>query len=178
LTVDLTVPDLETRIKILEKKLANNGITFPEEVINYLALRITSSTRELEGAMIAILAQASLNHKPVTVDLAKEMVDKYVKSTAKEISVEFIQKIVGEYFNVSLEKIKANKRDREIVQPRQICMYFAKKYTKLPLSSIGTQCGDKDHTTVLHACRTISNLYETDKKMKVYVDEIDKRMKI
>jgi chromosomal replication initiator protein len=178
LTVELTVPDFDTRIKILNKKLESNGITFPEEVITYLALRITSNTRELEGAMIAILAQASLNHKPVTVELAKEMVDKYVKSTAKEISVEFIQKIVGEYFKVSTENINANKRDREVVQPRQICMFFAKKYTKLPLAAIGSHCGGRDHATVLHACRTISNLYETDKKMKIYIDEIDKKMKI
>ena len=178
LTVDLTVPDFNTRYKILQKKLESNGIVFPEEIITYLALRITSNTRELEGAMIAILAQASLNHRPVTIELAKEMVDKYVKSTAKEVSVEYIQKIVGEYFNVSVEKINSNKRDREVVQPRQLCMYFAKKYTKLPLATIGTLCGDRDHATVLHACRTISNLYETDKKMKMYVDEIDKKMKI
>ena len=178
LTVELTVPDFDTRFKILQKKLDNNGVTFPEEVITYLALRITSNTRELEGAMIAILAQASLNYRPVTIDLAKEMVDKYVKSTAKDISIEFIQNIVGEYFNVSVEKIKINKRDREIVQPRQICMYFAKKYTKLPLATIGAQCGGKNHATVLHACNTISNLYETDKKMKMYVDEIDKKIKI
>ncbi|MCL2246487.1 MAG: chromosomal replication initiator protein DnaA [Lentimicrobiaceae bacterium] len=178
LTVELTVPDFDTRTKILLKKLENNGINFPEEVITYLALRITSNTRELEGAMIAILAQASLNHRPVTIDLAKEMVDKYVKSTAKEISIEYIQKIIGEYFNVSVEKINSNKRDREVVQPRQICMFFSKKYTKLPLATIGAHCGGKDHATVLHACRTISNLYETDKKMKIYIDEIDKKMKI
>jgi len=178
LTVELSVPDFDTRIKILEKKLANNGITFPEEVITYLASRISSNTRELEGAMIAILAQASLNHRPVTIDLAKEMVDKYVKSTAKEISLEYIQKIVGEYFKVSTEKINTNKRDREVVQPRQICMFFAKKYTKLTYSTIGSHCGGKDHSTVLHACRTISNLYETDKKMKIFIDEIDKKMKI
>jgi len=178
LTVELTVPNFETRYKILQKKLENNGITFPDEVITYLALRITSNIRELEGAMITILAQASLNHRPVTVDLAKEMVDKYVKSSSKEISIEFIQNIVGEYFNVSTEKINANKRDREVVQPRQICMFFAKKYTKLPLATIGHYCGDRDHATVLHACRTVSNLYETDKKMKIYIDEIDKMMKI
>jgi len=178
LTVELTVPDFDTRIKILHKKLESNGITFPDEVITYLALRITSNIRELEGAMIAILAQASLNHRPVTVELAKEMVDKYVKSTAKEISVEYIQKVVGEYFGVPVEKINANKRDREVVQPRQICMFFAKKYTKLPLAAIGAHCGGRDHATVLHACRTVSNLYETDKKMKIYIDEIDKKMKI
>ena len=178
LTVDLTVPDFDTRTKILKKKLENSGVTFPEEVITYLALRITSNTRELEGAMIAILAQASLNHRPVTVELAKEMVDKYVKSTAKEISIDYIQKIVSEYFNISVEKINANKKDREVVQPRQICMFFAKKYTKLSLSTIGDRCGGRDHATVLHACRTISNLYETEKKMKIFIDEIDKKMKI
>jgi len=178
LTVELTVPDFETRVKILRKKLENNGIAFPEEVVNYLALLINSNTRELEGAMIAILAQASLNHRTVTIDLAKEMVDKYIKGIAKEISIEYIQKIVGEYFNVSIEKINTNKRDREVVQPRQICMFFAKKYTKLTYATIGTCCGGKDHTTVLHAIRTISNLYDTDKKMKVYIDEIDKKMKI
>ena len=178
LTVELGIPDFETRIKILQKKLESGGINFPEEVVTYLALRITSNIRELEGAMIAIMAQTSLNHRPVTVELAKEMVDKYVKSTAKEISVEYIQKMVGEYFGISVEKINANKRDREVVQPRQLCMYFAKKYTKLPLANIGSLCGDRDHATVLHAVKTISNLYETDKKMKYDVDEIDKKMKI
>jgi len=178
LTVDLTVPDFETRTKILQNKLKSNGITFPEEVITYLALRITSNTRELEGAMIAILAQASLNHRPITVDMAKEMIDKYVKSTAKDISMEFIQKVVGEYFGISIEKLNTNNRAREVVQPRQICMYFAKKCTKMPLATIGNLCGGKDHATVLHACRTISNLYDTDKKMKMDIDEIDKKMKI
>jgi len=178
LTVELTVPDFETRAKILRKKLENSGVTFPEEVVNYLALLINSNTRELEGAMIAILAQSSLNHRPVTIELAKEMVDKYIKGIAKEISMEYIQKIVGEYFNVPIEKINANKRDREVVQPRQICMFFAKKYTKLTYATIGSYCGGKDHTTVLHAIRTISNLYDTDKKMKIYIDEIDKKMKI
>jgi chromosomal replication initiator protein len=178
LTADLTVPDLETRIAILRKKLDNNGVEFPPEVVDYLALRITSNTRELEGAMIAILAQASLNNKMITIDLAKEMIDKYVKSTAKEISIEYIQKVVCDYFKISVDKINTNKRERDIVQPRQICMFFAKKYTKLPLVTIGTYCGDRDHATVLHACRTISNLYETDKKMKVYIDDIEKKMKI
>jgi chromosomal replication initiator protein len=178
LTVELTPPDFDTRLKILEKKLEHNGITFPEEVVTYLALRITSNIRELEGAMIAILAQASLNHRPITVELAKNMVDKYVKSTAKELSVEYIQKIVGEYFGISTEKLNTSNRAREVVQPRQICMYFAKKYTKMPLAAIGDLCGGKDHATVLHSCRTISNLYDTDKKMKLDIDEIDKKMKI
>lgn len=178
LAADLQVPDFETRVAILDKKLANNGIEFPQEVVNYLALRVTSNTRELEGAMIAILAQASLNRREITEELAKEMIDKYVKSTAKEISIEYIQKIVCDYFKISIEEINAKTRKREVVQARQLCMFFSKKYTKLPLSSIGAYCGNKNHATVLHACRTISNLQETDKKMRIYIDEIEKKMKM
>ena len=178
LATDLQVPDLETRTAIITKKLENNGIEFSKEVIDYLALRITANTRELEGAMIAILAQASLNHRDITLDLAREMVDKYVKSTAKEISIEYIQKIVCDYFGIPVESINAKTRKREIVQVRQISMFFAKKYTHLPLSVIGAYCGNKDHATVLHACRTIRNLSETDKKMKQYISDIDKKMKI
>ncbi|MCR4964806.1 MAG: chromosomal replication initiator protein DnaA [Bacteroidales bacterium] len=178
LTIDLQVPDLETRHAIIRKKLENDGIEFPDEIVDYLALRITSNTRELEGAIIAILAQASLNHREITMDLAKEMVDKYVKSNAKEISIEYIQKIVGDYYNISVETINAKTRKSEIVLARQLCMYFAKKYTKLPLSTIGTYCGNKDHATVLHACKTIANLYDTDKKMRASIDDIDKKMKL
>lgn len=178
LVAELTQPDYETRIAILNKKLENNGIEFPKEVTEYLALRVTQNVRELEGAMIAILAQSSLNHRDITIDLAKEMVDKYVRSTAREISIEYIQKIVSDYFNIPVDTINTSTRRREVAQPRQICMYFAKKYTKLPLSTIGHNCGNKDHATVLHACRVISDLYETDKKMKADIDAIDKKMRI
>ena len=178
LVTELTAPDLETRIAILNKKLENNGIQFPKEVTEYIALRVTSNVRELEGAMIAILAQSSINHKEITIDLAKDMIDKYVKSTAKEISIEYIQKIVSDYFHIPVETINSTTRRREVAQPRQICMYFAKKYTKLPLNTIGQSCGNKDHATVLHACRVISDLYETDKKMRSDIDEIDKKMKL
>jgi len=178
LTADLQVPDLETRVAILNNKLENNGVVFPDEIINYLALRVTSNTREMEGAMIAILAQASLNRRKITEELAKEMIDKYVKSTAKEISIEYIQKVVCDYFEISIDKINANTRKREIVQARQFCMYFAKKYTKMPLSTIGKFCGDKDHATVLHSCRVIENLLETDKNIRAYYEDIEKKMKM
>lgn len=176
LTADLQVPDLETRIAIINKKLENNGITFPKEVVDYLALRITSNTREMEGAMIAILAQASLNHRAITVELAKEMVDKYVKTNAKEISIEYIQKIICDYFKISTDAINARTRKREIVQARQLSMYFAKKYTKLPLSLIGAYCGNKDHATVLHACKQIENLRQTDRYMRTMVEELTKKL--
>ncbi len=178
LVTELTAPDLETRIAILNKKLENNGIEFPPEVVEYIALRVTSNVRELEGAMIAILAQSSINHKEITIDLAKDMIDKYVRSTAKEISIEYIQKIVSDFFHIPVDTINSTTRRREVAQPRQICMYFAKKYTKLPLNTIGLNCGNKDHATVLHACRVINDLYETDKKMRSDIDEIDKKMKL
>ena len=178
LAAELYVPDLETRIAIIHKMLEKEGIEFPLEVIDYMALRITSNTRELKGAMIAILAQASLNKKEITVELAKEMIDKYVKSNAKEISIEYIQKIVSDYFGLPLDSINTECRKREIVLARQMGMYFAKKYTKLPYSAIGANFGNRDHATVLYARRSIENLIETDKKVRLYVDEIDKKMKI
>ena len=176
LVAELTPPDFETRIAILNKKLENQGIEFPQDVTEYLALRVTANVRELEGAMITILAQSSINHREITIDLAKEMIDKYVRSTAREISIEFIQRTVADYFNIAVDTINTSTRRREVAQPRQICMYFAKKYTKLPLSTIGKSCGNKDHATVLHACRVIADLYETDKKMHADIDEIDKKM--
>ena len=114
----------------------------------------------------------------VTIELAREMIDKYVKSTAKDISIEYIQKIICDYFKIPIDQINTTCRKREISQARQLSMYFARKHTKLPLSSIGEHCGHRDHATVLHACRTIENLLDTDKKMKMYVEDIEKKMKI
>ncbi len=178
LVAELQAPSLETRIAILNKKLENDGVVFSKDVVEYLALRVTSNVRELEGARLALLAQASINKRDVTIDVAKEMIDKYVKSTSKEISIEFIQKIVSEYFGIPVETINTNTRRREIAQPRQICMYFAKEFTQYPLSTIGQNCGNKDHATVLHAHRVIRDLYDTDKKMKMDIDEIEKRIKM
>ncbi|HRS54377.1 MAG TPA: chromosomal replication initiator protein DnaA [Bacteroidales bacterium] len=177
LAADLQVPDMETRIAILEKKLYNDGVEMPKEVIEYLACSITTNIRELEGALIAILAQSSFNKKPITIELAKQMIDKYVKNTSKEISVDYIRKIVCDYFNIPSELINSQSRKREIVQARQLTMYFSKRYTKLSLAIIGMHCGNKDHATVLHACRTVNNLIETDKQFKAYVEEIEKKIK-
>ena len=178
LAADLQVPDLETRIAILEKRLYNDGIDMPVDVIEYLAYSITTNIRELEGALISILAQSSLNKKEITLDLAKQMIDKFVKSTTREISIDFIQKIVCDYFNLPLDLINSKTRKREIVQARQLAMYFSKKHTKSSLATIGLHCGNKDHATVLHACRTVNNLIETDKQFRTYVEELDKKLKM
>jgi chromosomal replication initiator protein len=178
LSADLQTPSIETRIAILQKRLYNDGIEMPEEVIEYLAYSINTNIRELEGVLISLLAQSSLNKKVITLDLAKQMIDKFVKNTSREISIDFIQKIVCDYFGIPVDRISSKTRKREVVQARQLAMYFSKKLTKSSLASIGLQCGNKDHATVLHACRTVNNLIETDKKYKSNVDELEKKIKI
>jgi len=176
LSADLQAPDLETRIAILNRKLYKDGIEMPKEVIEYLAYSITTNIRELEGALISLLAQSSLNKKKITLELAKQMIDKFVKNTTREVSIDYIQKVVCDYFDMPIELLKSKTRKREIVQARQLAMYFAKQLTKSSLASIGAQCGNKDHATVLHACRTVNNLAETDKRFRTYVEEIEKKL--
>lgn len=178
LAADLQVPDLETRIAILQKKLYKDGIEMPYDVIEYLAYSITTNIREMEGALISILAQSTLNKKTIDLELAKRMIDKFVKNTTREISIDYIQKVVCDYFDMSLEAINSKTRKREIVQARQLAMFFSKKHTKNSLATIGLHCGNKDHATVLHACRTVNNLVETDKQFRGYVEEINKKLKI
>ncbi|GAB4292385.1 MAG: chromosomal replication initiator protein DnaA [Marinilabiliales bacterium] len=178
LSADLQVPDYETRIAILKQKTYNDGIEMPLEVIEYIASHITNSIRELEGALISLLAQSTLNKKEITLELAKQMIDKLVKSTKREISIDYIQKIVCDYFNMPVDMLKSRTRKREIVQARQIAMYFAKNLTKSSLATIGSLIGGKDHATVLHACKTVNNLIETDKRFRVYIDEIEKKLKM
>ena len=127
LSADLQVPDLETRIAILQKKMYQDGIELPKEVIEYLAYSISTNIRELEGALISLIAQSSLNKKSITLDLAKQMIDKFVKNTAREVSIEYIQKVVCDYFDLPIELMKSKTRKREVVQARQIAMYFSKE---------------------------------------------------
>ena len=178
LSADLQTPSLETRIAILEKKMYADGIELPKDVVEYLAYSITTNIRELEGALISLIAQASLNRKSITLDLAKQMIDKFVKNTAREVSIDYIQKVVCDYFDLPIELLKSKTRKREIVQARQIAMYFANKMTKSSLANIGLHCGGKDHATVLHACRTVNNLQETDKHFRKYLDDLEKKLNI
>jgi len=177
LAADLQVPDLETRIAILRKRIYKDGIEMPDEVIEYLAYCITTNIRELEGALISLMAQSSLNKKSITLELARQMIDKFVKNTTREISIDFIQKIVCDYFSIQVDALNSKTRKRDIVQARQLSMYFSKKHTKASLATIGLHCGNKDHATVLHACRTVTNLIETDKQFRLYVEELEKRIK-
>ncbi|MCH3924334.1 MAG: chromosomal replication initiator protein DnaA [Bacteroidales bacterium] len=176
MSAELQVPDVNTRIKIIKKKIYNDGIQMPEDVIEYLAYNVNTSIRELEGALISILAQSSISKKEITIELARQMVDKFVKSNTREITIEYIQKIVCDYFDITMEKMLSNTRKGDIVAARHISMYLARKLTKASLVTIGMKCGNKDHATVLHACKSISNSCETNKSFRIDVEEIEKRI--
>lgn len=178
LTTDLQIPDYETRLSILKKKTYKDGLTMPDQVLEYIAQNIYTNVRELEGALISLLAQSTLNRKAITIDLAVEMINKIVKQNKHEITIDYIQKIVCDYFNMPVDSLQSKTRKREVVQARQIAMFFSKNLTKSSLASIGSQIGRKDHATVLHACKTVNNLIDTDKQFKIDVEEIEKRLKV
>jgi chromosomal replication initiator protein len=177
LSADLQIPDYETRVSILRQKTYKDGIILPDEVVEYIATHITDNVRELEGALISLLAQSTLNKKEITLVLAKEMIDKLIKNTKREVSIDYIQKVVCNYFDVPVDSLQSKTRKREIVQARQVAMYFSKNLTKSSLATIGSQIGGKDHATVLHACKTVNNLVETDKQFKGQIEEIEKKLK-
>lgn len=177
LAAELQVPDVETRIAILQKKLHSNGVEMPKDVIEYIAYSISTNVREMEGVLNSLLAQSIHNKKTITMELARKMIDQIVHNSAKEISIDYIQKVICDHFELPVDKIHSNTRRREIVIARQLAMFFAKKHTKNSLASIGAQCGKRDHATVLHACKTIQNLIETDKAFKGVVEELDKKIK-
>lgn len=176
LTTDLQMPDADTRTAILRNKLYNNGIVFPDEIISYLATNVRTNVRELEGVLISLVAQSSLNKKAVTIDLAQNIIERFIRNSVKEVSVEYIINMVCEYFSISPEQMALNTRKHQVVQARQIAMYLSKKYSSASLNSIGQQCGKKDHATVYHACKTVSDRLETDKQFKMMLADIEKKM--
>jgi len=178
LLADLQRPDYETRLEILKKKAYNDGIELPDEIFEYLAENITNNIRELEAALISLYAQATLNKKEITIDLARRMVEKLVSTTKKEITIEFIQKVVCDYYKIPLDQMLGKTRKREIVQARQVSMYFSKSLTKSSLATIGSRIGGKDHATVLHACKTVNNLIDTDKQFRNQIHEIEKKLRL
>ncbi len=175
LSAELQSPDYETRISIVKNKLNRDGVDMDEEIIFYVAKHIKTNVRELEGAIISLMAQSSFNKKNITIDLAKVVVEKFVKNTKKEISIDHIQKVVSDYFQMDVSTLQSKTRKRHIVQARQLAMFFSKKFTKASLASIGTKIGRRDHATVLHACKTVDNLAFTDKQFRKYVDDLNKK---
>jgi chromosomal replication initiator protein len=178
LSADLQIPDYDTRIDILERKMKNDGLEMPKEVVKYIAYNINSNVRELEGALISLLAQSSLNRREIDLDLAKKVLRNFIKSSSKEITIDTIQRMVCEYFDVSYDKLLQKTRKREIVQARQITMYLAKAFTKNSLKTIGEHFGGRDHTTVIHSCQTVKDLMDTDTVFRENVLELQQKVQL
>jgi len=176
LSAELQLPNYETRISILKNKLYRDGVNINDDIIEYVAKNIKTNVRELEGAIISLIAQSSFNKVEITQELAQDVVMKFVKNTKREVSIDYIQKVVSDYFQMDVETLQSKTRRRHIVQARQLAMYFAKKFTKASLASIGNQIGKRDHATVLHACKTVDNLTFTDKQFRKYVEDLSQKL--
>ncbi len=178
LVVDIQQPDLETRQAILQKKAEENGLDLPNEIYQFIATHITSNIRELEGALIRLLAYSSLNDEDVTIDLAKRLLKDVCMPKARAVSVEFIQKTTAEYFGFPDDMLRAKTRKKEIAQARQIAMYLCKKMTDNSLKTIGLHFGGRDHSTVIHAITTIEQLVQDDKAIREHVENIKNKIEI
>lgn len=178
LNADIQAPDFETRQQILQVKMKQEGLEIPDEVVKYVAYNVQTNVRELEGALIALFAQATLNRKEIDLDLAKRVMKNFVKTAARELTIENIQKMVCEYFHIPYDRLLAKTRKREVVQARQITMYLAKKFTKSSLKNIGEHFGGFDHTTVIHSCQTVENLMDTDTEYKEHLLELQQKVQL
>ena len=172
LTADIQPPDLETRIAILKRKSEDYGMEVSNEILEYIANNITSNIRELEGCLIKLLANASLNSKEINLDLAKKTVKEIATNRKVNINIESITKVICDYFKIDENKIRDKTRKKEIVLARQIAMYLSKEMTKSSLKTIGLHFGGRDHSTVIHACTAIESSKDSDKKLKDMIDTL------
>jgi chromosomal replication initiator protein len=177
LPVELTAPNYETRLAIYRHKVRKDGIDLDDEIIEYLAEKVSSNVREFEGVLNRLLAEATFNRQVISMDMVVSVVNKNIKNTQRELTVDCIYKTVCDYFRITPDNAQVKTRKREIVQARQIAMYFCKNMTKASLASIGAQIGGKNHATVVHACKTISNLMETDRNFLEMMNNIEKKLK-
>lgn len=176
LITDIQAPDLETRIAILKKKAILENIDAPNEVLYYIASRINSNIRELEGALTRVSAFASLSNQPITTEIVAEaMKNIYPTTKTVEITIELIQEIVAQYFKIKVEALLSKKRTRDLVVPRQIAMYLCRTLTDISLPNIGS-CFGRDHTTVMHACTTIEEEMKKDNKLDTTIKDLRQRI--
>jgi chromosomal replication initiator protein len=177
LVTDIQPPDFETRIAILKKKSERNAIPLTEDIFYFLAEKIKTNIRELEGALIRVVAFAKLTNKDVTVDLAREVLKDMIIEGEKKVTIDLIQKRVSEYFDIKLSDMRAKKRSKAIAYPRQIAMYLARKLTDFSLPEIGEQFGGRDHTTVMHAFDKIEGDIKNKQGLKQLVDKLSEGMR-
>ncbi len=172
LVTDIQKPDFETRAAILRKKALRHNIPVSEDVTNFIAEIVHSNIRELEGALMRVVAYAELTNMHVTLDLAQEVLKRVVQESEKKITLDFIQKKVSDYFSIRINELMAKRRSKNIVLPRQIAMYLSRELTNHSLPEIGQSFGGRDHTTVMHACEKIKTDLEKDMSLKDMVNRI------
>ncbi len=177
LVADIQPPDFETRVAILKKKAELENISVPDDVLFYVAKNIFSNIRELEGALVRLVASASLTNEEITLSFATKILANVIQSNNEPITIKRIKKVVSEYFNTTEEALDERKRSQDIVIPRQIAMYLARQLTDSSLPLIGSSFGGRDHTTVMHACAKIGKEAEKQETMKALIEDITKKLK-
>jgi len=177
LIADIQSPEFETRVAIIHKKGAMERIPLGEEVVHFIAARIKTNIRELEGCLIRLGAQASLTGSPIDIEMAKNVLRDFIQDEEKPVTSEQIQKTVCEYFGLKIQDLKARKRTREIAMPRQIAMYLAKQLTGSSLSDIGKSMGGKDHATVIYACKQIEEKKSKDENFNRMIETLLHKIK-
>lgn len=177
LIADIQAPDFETRMAILKKKADVEKLNVANEVMVYIATKIKSNIRELEGALIRIVAYSSLTNRPITVELATEALKDIISNKQnKNVTMDVIQDVVAGYFNLRVEELKSQRRTRNVAYPRQIAMYLSRKLTDMSLPKIGEEFGGRDHTTVIHAYEKISDALTKDESLQHTVNDITKKL--
>jgi len=178
LIADIQLPDVETRVAILKKKAENDGILLPDDVAMFLATNIRSNVRELEGSLIRVSAFASLVGSEVTIDMAKEVLKNLIPDPSRNLTVEAIQKLVADRYNIKVTELKSPRRHKALTEPRQIAMYLCRKFVKSSFPELGLKFGGKDHSTVVHAVQKVERRLTEDASFRQELDSIEKMLLI
>lgn len=178
LIADIQPPEIETRVAILRKKALNEGVELTDEVSFFLAKNIRSNVRELEGALVRLMAHASLTRRPITVEYARQVLGDILSRRELRISVEAIQKVVADYYHLRVSDLKSRRRHKNLVRPRQVAMYLARKHAGASFPELGSRFGDKDHTTIMSACRKIDGLLKNDASLRGELLEIERQLDV
>lgn len=174
LIADISNPDYETRLAILRKKTQLDNIIIDDEILSAIATRVDSNIRELEGTLNKLIAKASLTNSPITMEMTEKAINDIVAQQDKVISSEYIQDVVGKYFNVSPQDLRGAKRSNDVTFPRQIAMYLCRNVAQMSLPQIGIDFGKRDHTTVMHACNKIEKEIKSNSNTKLIVESVKK----
>ena len=177
LMADIGVPDYETRMAILRKKAESDNFDIDDEVLSYIANNIKSNVRELEGALNKLLAYNNLVHIPITMDIAeKELANIITPDKPREITPQLIIEVVSEHFHISVDQMISKTRSSDVAKPRQIAMYLCKSMTDSPLDTIGSLLGGRDHSTIIHGIKKVTEEYETNETTRTLIETIKKKI--